>query len=47
MGIERQPLETKMQRYLDASLSFETVLAENAGGMSRGMLKMEERRCSP
>lgn len=31
MGIERQPLETKMQRYLDESLSFETVLAENAG----------------
>lgn len=31
MGMERQPLEAKLRRYLDPALTFETVLAENAG----------------
>jgi Type ISP C-terminal specificity domain/N-6 DNA Methylase len=31
MGVERQPLDAKLRRYLDPSLTFETVLAENAG----------------
>jgi hypothetical protein len=31
MGVERQPLEAKMRRYLDPTLTFETVQAENAG----------------